>query len=203
MRIITVSREFGSGGRELGKRLADLLGVPCYDKEVIREVAKLQGITPEHVEHITQSDIRKIYPMTIGRSIFSQVQYNEKAIQVVGAEKEVLKRLASQGDCVVIGRSADVILQEMKPFNVFVFADKEAKLARCMAHIRPGETQKEILKQMRRIDKDRASNHQLLSDHPWGRKEGYHLCVNTTGADIKALAGAIAQYASTWFAGRE
>ncbi len=203
MRIITISREFGSGGRELGKRLADALGVPCYDKEVIREVAKLQGITPEHVEYITQSDIRKIYPMTIGRSLLAQIQYNETAMQVFSAEQGVIKKLAAQGDCVFIGRSSDILLQELKPLNIFVHAEKEAKLARCLAHIRPGETPKEIEKQMRRIDKDRASNHQLLSDYGWGRKEGYHLCVNTTGVDIKALSQVLAEYAKTWFAGRE
>ncbi len=202
MRIITISREFGSGGRELGKRLADELGVPCYDKEVIREVARLQGITPEHVEYITQSDIRKIYPMTIGRSLV-QVQYNDTAMQVFSAEQQVIKKLAAQGDCVFIGRSSDVLLEALQPLNIFVYAEKEAKLARCLAHMRPGETPKEIEKQMRRIDKDRASNHQLLSDYGWGRKEGYHLCVNTTGADIKALSRVLAEYAKTWFAGRE
>ncbi len=89
MRIITIGREFGSGGRELGKRLADLLGIPCYDKEIISEVAKIHDISPEQVEHITTSDIRRVYPTTIGGRFGTPIYYNHSAIRVLGAQQRL------------------------------------------------------------------------------------------------------------------
>ncbi len=192
--IITIGREFGSGGRELGKRLADELGVPCYDKEIINEVARLQGISPEHVERIAQADIRRVYPVTIGRTFSAPIYYNDNAIRVLSTQQDVIKKLAAQGDCVIVGRSADVVLEDMKCFNIFVYASKESKLKRCLERSTEGETEKEILKQMARIDKDRAANRRLISDNDWGKKESYHLCINTSDVEIKTIVPALAAY---------
>ncbi len=199
MRIITISREFGSGGRELGKRLAEHLNIPCYDKEIIAEVAKLQGISASHVERISQADARKVYAATIGRSFGSSLYQNTQAMQFLAAQEEVIRKLASQGDCVIVGQNADVLLKEFHPMNVFVYADQEAKLRRCLDHIRPGETEKDIRAQMKRIDKARASNRRLLSDLPWGSRESYHLCINTSGRELKALVPALAEFTRVWF----
>ncbi len=201
MRIITISREFGSGGRELGKRLADALGIPCYDKEIIHEVARLQGVTPEHVERITETDIRHIYAATIGRTLSTPIYYNDSVIQLMVAEQEVIKKLASQGDCVIVGRSADIILEEYSPLNFFVYAKKESKLKRCME--REQETEKELLRQMKRIDHGRAANRRMLTDKEWGRKESYHLCINTTDIDIKAIIPGLAAYVNSWYGAEE
>ncbi len=199
MNIITIGREFGSGGRELGKRLADALGVPCYDKEIIDEVAKFQGITPDHVEHITQTDIRRIYAGTIGRTMMSPVYYNSAAIEIMVAQQDVIKKLASQGDCVIVGRQADIILAGMKPLNLFVYADKESKLKRCLERAHEGETERSIGKQMKKIDRDRASNRRIMTESEWGKRESYHLCINTSGVEIKDIAPALAEYAKAWF----
>ncbi len=200
MRIITIGREFGSGGRELGKRLADSLGVPCYDKEIIAEVAKLQGITPEHVQRISRSDVRQIYGSTIGRSLGAPMYQNVQALQLMGSYEEIIRRLAEQGDCVIVGRNADVILQDRKPLNIFVFATEEARVQRCLAHIRPGENERSIRRQMQRIDRARASNRRLLTDTPWGSPGSYHLCVNTSGMDVKTIIPALSEYVKVWFA---
>ncbi len=197
--IITIGREFGSGGRELGKRLADILGLPCYDKEIITEVAKMQDISPEQVEHITTSDIRRVYPTTIGGTMGAPVYYNHHAIGVLGAQQEVIKKLAAQGDCVIVGRQADVILKDHKPLNIFVYANKESKLKRCLERAKSGESEKEILRQMKRIDRSRAANRRIISDDPWGKKETYHICVNTSDMDIKVLAPVLAEYVRAWF----
>ncbi len=203
MRIITIGREFGSGGRELGKRLADALGVPCYDKEIISEVAKHQNISTEQVEHITNSDIHSIYSLTIGGTFGTPLYYNANAIDVLVAQQNVIKRLAQEGDCVIVGRQADVILKKMNPLNIFVYADKQTKLKRCMNRASEGETEKKVLKQMKRIDRIRASNRRMMSDSQWGRRETYHLCINTSGKDIKELVPALAQYANAWFSEHE
>ncbi len=198
--IITIGREFGSGGREMGKRLADALGIPCYDKEIINEVAKLHNISPERVDKITQSDIMTVYPGTIGRTFSSHIYYNDSAIKVMSSQYDVIKRLASEGDAVFVGRNADVVLKEYNTFNIFVYADSESKLKRCMARSEGGETEKEILKAMKKINKDRASNRRLMTDDAWGKKESYHLCIDTSGRQIKALVPFVAEYIKAWFA---
>lgn len=197
--IITVGRQFGSGGRELGKRLADALGIPCYDKEIINEVAKLQGVTPEHVNHIGDSDIRAVYASTIGHTLTVPLYYDNSPLMILAERDSVIKRLASLGDCVIVGRNADVVLKDMHPLNLFVYADTESKLRRCMERAQEGETEKSILKQMKKIDKHRAANRRMATDSEWGQPESYHLCINTSGHEIKTLVPALAQYARQWF----
>lgn len=192
MKIITIGREFGSGGRELGKRLADALGIPCYDKEIINEVAKTQGIVPERVERISESDIHLLYPATIGHSFISPFYYEGSDVQILVSQQEVIKKLSHNGDCVIIGRGADVILKDMHPFNIFVYADTQSKLARCLEHADAGETEKEILRQMKRIDRNRASSRKFLTDSRWGDKEAYDLCINTSNMSIKDIVPSLA-----------
>lgn len=199
MRIITIGREFGSGGRELGKRLSDALHIPCYDREIIEEVAKLHGLDPDHVERISETDICTIYPMTIGRRFYSAPMINGDRVKVAVYQQEVIKKLSQQGDCVIVGRCADVILRDLFPLNLFVYADEESKIARCLERASNGETRKMILQQMRKIDRDRAAFHELLTDKKWGEKETYHLCINTSGKEIKQLVPALAEYVRYWF----
>ncbi len=199
MKIITIGREFGSGGRELGKRLADHLGIPCYDKEIIIEAAKLQKISPEYVERISEKDIRVIYPMTIGRRFTSPSDMNTTAINALVSLHNVIRKLAEQGDCVIIGRNADVILADMKTCNLFVYASEQAKLHRCMQRAENGESEKEILKQMKKIDKGRAANRTIISSTDWGKRENYHLCINTSDMNFKALVPVLAEYVKVWF----
>lgn len=203
MRIITVSREFGSGGRELGKRLADELGIPCYDKSVLSRVAELRGVTPDHVRRMTESDIGLVFSATIGHSFSAPVYFNDNAIQIIASQHEVIRDLAKEGDCVFIGRGADIVLRDMDPLRIFVYADKDAKLHRCMERDTEGTSEKVILKTMQKIDKERAANYRFQSDVEWGKKEAYNLCINTTNENIKQLVPAIAEYAKAWFAARE
>ena len=200
MKIITISREFGSGGRELGHRLADLLGIPCYDEALIREAAERQGIDPSQVERISRQEIPICYALTAGRRLAAPPAV-EPSLRAAVAQQEVLRRLAKQGDCVVVGRCAGVILRELEPMNVFIYADIRARLARCTTRAPEGEqmTEAELLRRMQQIDKGRAAYRELFADAKWGSKEVYHLCVNTTGREIETLAPALAGYAEHWF----
>ncbi len=202
MRIITIGREFGSGGRELGKRLADALGVPCYDKEIIREVAMLQGIPSSQVENVSQMEIASIYTGTIGNTFASNVYFNKLAMDVMIEQTNVIKKLAKT-DCVIVGRQADLILKDYNSLNLFVYADFESKLKRCLARAKAGETEKDIIKQMKKIDKERASRRSIMSAEKWGRKENYHFCINTSGKDIKSLIPALKELALAWFKDKE
>lgn len=128
---------------------------------------------------------------------------NGDKVKVAVSQQEVIKTLARQGDCVIIGRCADIILRDLFPLNLFVYADEESKVARCLERATNGETRKMVLQQMRKIDRDRAAFHELLTDKKWGQKETYHLCINTSGGAIKELVPAIAEYARCWFENQE
>lgn len=201
MRIITISREFGSGGRELGKRLADALGIPCYDHEIMDIVAEQHGLNKDYVAHISEKDIRVFYPRTVAHRFVAPPPAKQQAVQVAVAEHETIKQLASEGDCVIVGRCADVILQDRNPLNIFVYADTESKLARCKSRAGESEhfSEKDMLKKIKQIDKERAMYYGLFSEKEWGEKESYHLCINTSNKEIKTLIPGIAAYVNFWF----
>ena len=200
-RVITISREFGSGGRELGKRLADHLGVPCYDHEIIDMVAEKHGFDKNYVSLLSEKDVRVFYPSTIGHRFMAPARAAQQPVRVALAQHEIIRSFAQQGDCVIVGRCADVVCRDMQPLNLFVYADKLSKLARCQARAAKTEalSEREMLRRMKQIDKDRAAYRELFTEAEWGRKESYHLCVNTSGKEIKALVPGIGEYAKAWF----
>ena len=202
MRIITISREFGSGGRELGKRLADHLGWDYYDSEIIAAVAENSGMDADYVESTLDNHGWQDFPVTFGGTIHSVAYVQASRIQLLVEQKKIIERIAALGkDFVIIGRNADEILKAYHPFNVFVCADQEAKIARCMARAKENEhlTEKDLIRKMKEIDKSRARTRDFLSDSPWGHRESYHLTVNTSGWDLKALAPLLALFADKWF----
>ena len=203
MRIITISREFGSGGRELGKRLADLLGYDYYDSEIISAVAENSGLNPNYVETTLDNHGWQDFPVTFGGTIHSVAYVQASRIQLLAEQKKIIEKIAALGkDCVIIGRNADEILKEYRPFNIFVCADTQAKLERCKARAKENEklTDRELLRKMKEIDKSRARTRDFLSDSPWGHRGTYHLTVNTGGWDLKVLASAVKEFADKWFA---
>lgn len=205
MNIITISREFGSGGRELGKRMAGLLGYDYYDSEIISAVAKSSGLDEDHVAHTLANQGWQAYPITFRGTLGSAGYVQASAIPLLLKQKEVIESIAAlDRNFVIIGRNADVILQNFKPFNIFVCAETRAKVNRCMERKAAEEelTEKELIRKMRQIDKMRANTRTIISGAQWGQRDAYHLTVNTTDWDIKALAPAVAEFAGRWF-GRE
>lgn len=200
-KIITVSREFGSGGRELGKRLADALGVAYYDREIIGAIAKQCAMDEKYVESVLDRGLTVSYPYTFGRSFAILPSEANQGAKLMAEQHKIIRSLAEKGDCVIVGRNADVILEDCRPMKLFVYADMAAKLQRCRERAPEDEnlTDKELEKKIRQIDKGRAATHGMVGDYPWGDRRGYHLCVNTTGVDIKALAAQVAAYARFWF----
>ena len=200
-RIITISREFSSGGRELGKRLADELGIPCYDRQIIDMVAEKQGLDKDYVANMSERDVKVFYNTTIGHGFTSYNFGMHQSLQIAGAEHNLIKELAASGDCVIIGRAADVVLKDYNPLNLFVYADMESKIARCKARSQENEdlTDRKIKYMCRDIDRCRANYREMFTDTKWGHRESYHLCINTSGKEIKKLVPAIASYVSNWF----
>lgn len=202
MKLITISREFGSGGgRELGKRLAEALAVPCYDHEIIDMVAERYGMDKNYVSHISEKDIRVFYPSTIGHRFMTNSSVLQQSVKVAAAQHEMIRQLALQGDCVIVGRCADVLCRDMNTLNIFVYADRMSKLRRCEARADESErfSERELFRKMKQIDKERAAYRELFTEERWGRKESYHLCINTSGREIKTLIPAVASYVNVWF----
>ena len=202
MRIITVSREFGSGGRELGKRLSDVLNFDYYDNEIITKVAHNIGMDPDYVANNLDDHGWRDVPVTFGSSLMTSGFIYSTQVNALLEQKKVIEQIAALGkDCVIVGRNADVILAEYHPFNIFVCATSEAKLRRCIERAPEGEnlTERELLRKMRDIDKKRLQTHAILTGAPWGQRESYHLIVNTTDWDLKSLSKAVGDFALSYF----
>ena len=202
MRIITISREFGSGGRELGKRLADATGFDYYDHEIISAVAKNIGISPDYVEDTLSNHGWQNLSLTYRGTLSSPSYAYASQVQLLVEQKKVIEQIASLGkDCVIVGRNADMILQDYAPFNIFVCAQTETKIKRCMERAPEDEklTEKELLRKMKQIDKVRSQTRELMGGSDWGRRDSYHLIVNTTNWEIKELVPAVADFADRWF----
>lgn len=193
-KIITIGREFGSGGRELGRRLAEELGFEYYDKEIVTEISKHTSLSEEYVQQVIECRPHHLYPITIGQSIaydysFWQVQ------SVYQAQGKIIKDLAEKSDCIIVGRCADYILKDYDPFRIFVYADMSSRVKRCMERRTEGEsfTEKQMERKIRHIDKGRAKYYNYYTGEKWGAKECYDLCVNSTDTSIKAIAPVIAK----------
>lgn len=205
MRIITVSRQFGSGGRELGKRLSDLLGFDYYDREIIEALALKQGMDPETVRRELGSHGWHHYQMTFRNSFHQSVAGVPGQTGMLLAQREILLEIAEAGnDCVIVGRDADVVLHENHPFRICVCADMQSRLERCLRHEekKPPEErvpEKEILRNIRRIDRNRRRTREILTGKSAVDGSGFDLTVNASGWEIKKLAEAVADFSRHWF----
>ena len=205
MRIITVSRQFGSGGRELGKRLSDLLGWDYYDKEIIETLAEDQGMSQEQVREVLSHHGWHNVQMTY-RNSFAHLGFDHgMRTQLLVRQREIIRDIAEAGnDCIIVGRDADVILQEYHPFRIYVCADLQSRLDRCMAYEMkqpPSRrlTEKEILRNIRRIDRSRSHTREVLTGKRRSDGSMFDLTVNATFWQIKPLSSAVAEFAAHWF----
>lgn len=192
-RIITLGREFGSGGRELGRRLSEKLGIAYYDQEIITEISKRTALSEEYIHRIEDSVPVASFPIHIGRSFFSMPNpVFQQSLNLFREQHKLISELAGKSDCLIVGRCADYILRDCNPFRIFVYADEASKLNRCMER-KPEEehfTEKEMKKRIAEIDRGRSQYYGFFSDRKWGARENYDLLINTSGADIKVLAEA-------------
>ncbi len=195
-KIITIGREFGSGGRELGRRLARELNFDYYDKEILSEISKHTSLSEEYVQQVVENQPRQLFPITVGRSfMYVDTQPLQQASNVFRAQQEIIREMAERSDCVIVGRCADYILRDLKPFRIFVYADMQSRIERCRSRAPEGEnmSDKEYRQQIVSMDKSRARYYDFYTDMKWGDKLNYELCINTTNQDIPALAGFVAK----------
>ena len=192
-RIITISREFGSGGRTIGKEVAQKLGYSYYDKELVRQVAVETGFDEKYIEQEgehapVKSMLAYAFAARGTQGVMNGMSAND-FLWVI--QRKVILDLAEKGPCIIVGRCADHILRDMKPFRLFIYADMEARIVRCRAK---GEdaarmSDEELRQRILSIDKKRARYYQFYTDQVWGDKINYDLCINTSAVNIKKLAG--------------
>ncbi len=195
-KIITVGREFGSGGRELGRRLAEELGIEYYDKEIIAEISKHTSLSEEYIKQVVECRPHHLYPITIGHSLAYGDNYVFQQIQsVYSAQCTIIREMAEKSPCVIIGRCADYILKDFSPSRIFVYADMESRVRRCMERRNDGEdyTEKEMKQHIKEIDRNRAKYYEFYTGLKWGDKSNYDLCINTTGLTVKDIAPSVAK----------
>ena len=190
-KVITVSREFGSGGRELGVKLADALGIPFYDKELISMAADDINIAEEafrrYDEHIVVEDPldRKFY------HAFSDIYQVPMSDQIFVAQSNVIRRLASHGPCIIVGRCADMVLEDS--INIFVYAKMKNRIRRMM-ELEPGSDEREMERRIREVDRKRKDYYQYYTGNTWGKAQNYHLCVDSGLVGVDGCLRAVTAY---------
>ncbi len=181
--IITIGRQFGSGGRTVGKKLAEQLGIAYYDKELINLASKESGICGEFFEKADEKNsgsLLKALAMgfTMNNAIFQSNDYlsNESLFRI---QSDVIRKVAAEGSCVLVGRCADYILREDPDcIDVFISAGWKDRICRAMEYNHLEE--KEAQEFLRKADKSRASYYNYYTDKIWGAAESYDLCINSS-----------------------
>ena len=195
-KIITIGREIGSGGRELGRRLSEELGIAYYDQEIISEIAKRTSLSEQYVQAISEKRPSFSYPIHIQHSFYPGVNpVFEHSLSVYKEQSQIIKEAAEKSDCIIVGRCADYILKDYNPLRLFVYADMDSKIKRCREKAPEGEhlSDKELKQQIKGIDKRRAKYYEFYTEHTWGDKLNYDLCINTTQTVIKEIVPVIAR----------
>ena len=181
--IITIGREYGSGGRQIGQEVAKYFGIKCYDKELLEHAANESGICKElfenHDERPTNSFLYSLvmdtYSFGYSSSGFTDMPMNHK---VFLAQFDAIKKLASEGPCVMVGRCADYVLKDNpNVVSVFVHADEKFCLDRAME--RNSMTEKEMKKYIEKTDKFRGDFYRYHTGHEWADARNYDLCLNS------------------------
>ena len=176
-RIITISREFGSGGRFIGEEVAKKLGIAYYDKNIITKIAEKSGLSQKYVQESAELSPKKgllAYALA-GRDITGRSVED----MVYEAQRNVILDLAEKESCVIIGRNADYILQDRDDvLNVFIHGDMPEKIQRITRLYNVDE--QEAVKMMADTDKRRRTNYNFYTDQSWGKASNYTLCLNSS-----------------------
>lgn len=175
--IITISRQFGSGGRFIGEEVAKQLGISYYDKNIIEKIAEKSGLAPEYIE--------KNGELSPGGGLFAYAfsgrDLTGKSVEdeLYEVQRKIILELVQKGPCVIIGRNADYILRDRDDVvNVFICGNQPEKQQRiCKLY---DVSEKEAIKLMKEVDKRRMANYNFYTDQKWGQASNYSLCLNSS-----------------------
>ncbi|RGH37051.1 cytidylate kinase-like family protein [Firmicutes bacterium AM41-5BH] len=176
-RIITISREFGSGGRFIGEKVAKKLGIAYYDKNIISQIAEESGLSSEYIQESAELSPKK----GLFAYAFAGRDITGKSIEdiVYEAQRKVILELAEKESCVIVGRNADFILQDRDDvLNVFIHGNMPEKTQRISRLYNVSE--QEAVKMMADVDKRRMINYNFYTEQRWGKASNYTLCLNSS-----------------------
>ena len=191
-KVITIGREFGSGGHEVGLRLAKKMGIPFYDKEILSLTAKNSRFAESYLEKMDEQKPSFLNVGSAGlmsgaggtssaQSAMNQFYNLSPNDQIFLETSKVMQQLAEKGPCVIVGRCADYILRDLDPINLFICADIQDRIARKLALDENKDMDEQSMeKKIRQTDKSRSKYYEYYSHEVWGAAENYHLCINTS-----------------------
>ena len=196
IKIITIGREYASGGRAVGKLISEKLGIPFYNKEILHMAAENLNMSAEDVKYADETAANSLlYSMSLmsNLSMGTTLPINDR---IYIEEREVIKKLAQQGPCVIVGRCADSILRDIRDdvLNVFIYADSESRAKRAVEEY--GESPESVYQRRRKHDKKRSTYYNLNTGQKWGAKDNYDLCLNSAKIGIEMCADSIIHIAS-------
>ncbi len=193
--IITVGRQYGSGGRYVARLLAEEMGIPFYDKELLVEASRDSGICPEVLEEYDEKNTRSLLfslisgsqPRGDAASMYMDMPLNHR---IFLAQFDTIRRIADQGACVIVGRCADYVLRDYENvINVFIKASREDRIERIVKYYGADPLKAEEV--LRKADKQRASYYNYYATGTWGDVNNYHLCVDTGALGIEGAVEVI------------
>ena len=197
-KVITISRQYSSGGREIGSKLAAKLGIPFYDKELISRAAKETGFSEEAFENAeNKATSSLLYSLAMGMNAYGNqdIGFTHLSLddQLYLAQSNVIRKIAEEGPCVIVGRCADYVLRDRNDvINIYIWADLEARKKRAVEvdHLKPNKAEEEII----RADKRRANYYNYHASEKWGKAENYHLSLRSDFVVIDNTVDCILRY---------
>ena len=191
--IISIGRQHGSGGREIARLLARELGIKCYDKEIVDEAAKHSDFSRDLINAYDEKRMSAFMLHAGGYGLNENFRLN---MQVVSAQFDAIREIASKGDCIFVGRCADYILRDRSDLvSVFILGDMDERL-KCLER-RQGLDVAAARKKIKEVDKDRSSFYKYYSDQVWGDAQNYDLCINSSRLGVEGTVKVIMDYIKT------
>lgn len=191
--IITIARQYGSGGREIGERVAELLGIPLYDKEIINDAASRGSLNEEVIKNADETAANSLlYTLAMGSNILGTTMHfgykmplNDRLFIL---QSEVIKEYAKNGSCVIIGRCSDYVLRDEEGLlRLFIYGDLDHRQERVkMRHPEIKETQ--IIDVINKTDKRRSSYYNFYTGNKWGKYDNYDMAINSSTLGIEGTA---------------
>ena len=187
-KIITISRQCGSGGHTIGQAISDKMGIPLYDKRILEEVAKRSGLAEEVIETEGEySTPSMLFGIAMG--IYNGWDATQRETmplreQINAYQTEFIREVAEKGGCVIVGRCADYILRERTDcLNVYIYGDEKDRIKRVIEEHRVPDFEASV--HVRKRDKNRAAHYKYITDQEWGNVKNYNLCLDSSKLGIE------------------
>ena len=190
-RIITISREFGSGGHSIGQKVAEKLNLNFYDQALLEKIAQETGLSKEYIENSEYAPARNslLFNIVVNRSLTNYAEPSP-ADMVYFAQTKIIQKITEKENCVIVGRCSDYILRDRKDaLHVFIYADLDSRSKRILE--RYGEIDKPILKRIEDKDARRKIYYSHYTDRPWGVPQNYHVSLSSSALGEDACVNTI------------